>query len=72
MLFKRISYFNIFAVNRSWKEKGNVLYSILLVFFIIIFKKNYIFLLFLKTDENTFYLFSKNHSLFYFVFKNCF
>ena len=29
-----------------------------------------VFLLFLKTNENNFYLFLKNCSLFYFVFKN--
>ena len=37
-----------------------------------IFKHINIILLFLKIDENNFYLLFKNYSLFYFIFKNIF
>ena len=53
-----------FKIKRIFKLRSKILENIV--------KQIDVFLLFFKIGENNFYTFSKNYSLFHFIFKNYF
>ena len=53
------------------RKKNDIMFNFI-CFSYDFLKKFYVFLLLFKTSKNNFYLFSKNYSLFHFVFKKLF